>query len=238
MFGWEFPPVYSGGLGTACYGLTKGLSKNNVQVTFVMPTGPASLHHDHCDVIVADKFSLENVDIKKIPTLLKPYMTSGGYDQKYKMLLAKSQNAGQSPLYGHNLHEEVHRFAELAKLIAQVTDFDVIHAHDWMTYLAGMKAKEVSGKPLVVHMHATEFDRTGFNSVNQFVYDLERKGMHTADKVITVSNYTKGIVMDKYEVPDHKINVVHNAVEFTNFPESTLKTEEDAKTVLFLDVSH
>lgn len=233
MFGWEFPPVYSGGLGTACYGLTKGLSKNSCKVTFVMPTGPI-VHHDHVDVIVADKVSLENVKFTKVPSLLLPYLTSGGYDQRYRKLLQK-QNAseGHGSLYGKDMMAEVWRFSEIARLIAATEDHDVIHAHDWMTYEAGIKAKKESGKPLVCHIHATEFDRSGFGGVNQYVYDIERKGLHAADKVIAVSNYTKGIVAKHYGVPEHKIEVVHNAVEFTDFPDLKDK-QEDEKMVLFL----
>ncbi|MFH1916417.1 MAG: glycosyltransferase family 4 protein, partial [Nanoarchaeota archaeon] len=232
MFGWEFPPMNSGGLGTACFGLTKGLSKNNVAVTFVMPKGP-DIHHDHCNVIVANNISLENVEFKNIPSLLVPYISSGGYDLRFKKLLLKGGGNGHSHLYGHNLLAEVYRFGELAALIAELEEFDVIHAHDWMTYPAGMKAKKATGKPLVIHVHATEFDRTGFNGVNQVVYDIEREGMHTADRIITVSKYTKDIVTRHYGVSPDKIDVVHNAVEFTSFPEM-IKKEQGLKTVLFL----
>ncbi|MFH1073436.1 MAG: glycosyltransferase family 4 protein [Nanoarchaeota archaeon] len=233
MFGWEFPPVISGGLGTACYGLTKGLSNNNVEVTFVMPTGPSDTHHDHLNVIVADKILFDHVKLKRIPSLLVPYLTSGGYDQNYRKLLMKYQSAGHSPLYGQNIFEEAYRFSEIAKLIAQVEDFDVIHCHDWMTYQAGIKAKEVSKKPLVVHVHATEFDRTGFNSVNQYVYDLEREGMHKADRIIAVSNYTKEVITKHYGISPEKVEVVHNAVEFTNYPDLNPIKKHD-KVVLFL----
>lgn len=233
MFGWEFPPVMSGGLGTACYGLTKGLSKNNVHVTFVMPTGPNDIHHAHCNVIVADKIPLDNVQFRSVPSLLVPYINSGGYDLRFKKLLSQGGSPDHGKLYGHNLLQEVYRFGELAGIIADLEEHDIIHAHDWMTYPAGIKAKKTSKKPLVVHVHATEFDRTGFNGVNQAVYDIEREGMHAADRVITVSNYTKNIVTRHYGVSPEKIDVVHNAVEFTHFPD-ILKKTAGLKTVLFL----
>jgi glycosyltransferase involved in cell wall biosynthesis len=236
MFGWEFPPFMSGGLGTACYGLTKGLSKQNVEVTFVMPTGPSDMHHAHLRIVIADKLALQNVKFKTVNSILQPYQNSESYVSHYRQLLSQQHNQNQATLYGNNIYEEVWRFSEMAKLIAQTEDFDVIHCHDWMTYLAGVKAKEVSGKPLVVHVHATEFDRSGFNGVNQHVYDLERQGMHAADRVITVSNYTKGIVNQHYGISEDKIDVVHNAVEFGDLPkrERRWRKGKNEKTVLFL----
>ena len=114
--------------------------------------------------------------------------------------------------------EEVTRYALVASAIASSNDFDVIHAHDWLTYPAGIAAKKESGKPLVVHMHATEFDRSGEN-VNQNVYDIERKGMEAADAVITVSNFTRNIVINRYGIDPLKVFTVHNAVE----PTETMK---------------
>jgi glycosyltransferase involved in cell wall biosynthesis len=110
----------------------------------------------------------------------------------------------------------------------------VIHAHDWLTYKAGINAKKISGKPLIVHVHATEFDRTGGNSINQDVYRLEKEGMDYADKIITVSNYTKNMVVANYGIDPRKIEVVHNAVEFTDFRWPDAKIKDGIKTVLFL----
>ena len=111
--------------------------------------------------------------------------------------------------YGPDLMQEVSRYALVAARIAATNQFDVIHAHDWLTYPAGIMARETSGKPLVIHVHATEFDRAGDN-INQSVYDVERRGMHLADAIITVSGYTKQILIDRYGVPSDKITVVHN----------------------------
>ena len=231
MFGWEFPPHNNGGLGTACYGLTKALSNQNVEVTFVMPTMPDPEMHKFLKIISAD--SLKNVKIKQVDTIMKGYMTSEEYNQSLHEYI-KYGKGNKKSIYGKNLLEEVERFAKVAALIARHEDFDVIHAHDWLTYKAGMIAKKVSGKPLVVHMHATEFDRTGGNGVNQYVYDIEREGMQAADAVITVSNFTKNMVTQHYAIDPNKITVVHNAVEFDNCDFGDCRISDKDKVVLFL----
>ena len=130
--------------------------------------------------------------------------------------------------------EEVSRYALVASSIAGENEFDVIHAHDWLTYPAGLAAKRISGKPLVVHVHATEFDRSGEN-VNQPVYDIERQGMTEADLVITVSNLTRQIVIDRYGIPAEKVITVHNAVEPVDRPELDGVTKHvKEKVVTFL----
>jgi glycosyltransferase involved in cell wall biosynthesis len=230
MLGWEFPPVYSGGLGTACYGLTKGLSHHNVQVTFVMPTGPGNIQGEYVKLLVADKLLKDNIKIKQIESLLVPYLTSKAYEADYALLMKKDGAAGV--LYGRNMFDEVYRYSERVKMVAMVEDFDIIHAHDWMTYQAGIKAKNISGKPLVLHIHATEFDRTGGNNLNQYVYDVERQGFHEADRILAVSNYTKNMVVRHYGIPPEKVTVVHNAVEFKEQPDYHIDKQE--KLVLFL----
>jgi glycogen(starch) synthase len=123
-----------------------------------------------------------------------------------------SQRFSFTGKYGKDLMQEVSRYALIATVLAEKLDFDVIHAHDWLTYPAGIAASKVSGKPLVVHIHATEFDRSG-QHVNQNVYEIERKGMSIADKVISVSNLTKHTVHERYGIPLEKITTVYNAVE-------------------------
>ena len=234
MFGWEFPPFNSGGLGTACQGLVKGLANNEVEVTFVMPAIHGALDGAAKKFVDASQISgaIRNLKIKTVDSLLAPYLTSLSYDERVKKIAEIMKKPQQ---YGSTIYDEAKRYAEAAKLVALTEDFDVIHCHDWMTYEAGIAAKKISGKPLVCHIHATEFDRTGGTN-NQYIYDLERRGFHEADKVIAVSNYTKGKVCYHYGVPDSKVAVVHNAVEFTNTP---LTAEEHAikkyfKVVLFL----
>ncbi|MBI4438643.1 glycosyltransferase family 4 protein [Candidatus Woesearchaeota archaeon] len=218
MFGWEFPPQSTGGLGTACYGLTKALSHLGVSITLVLPTAE-NINADFLKVVGA------NVRVKAIKSSLRPYVSAQHYSKSYR----------KSTLYGRSLFEEVKRYAEAAGEIAAEEDFDIIHCHDWLTFEAGLAAKKVSGKPLIVHVHATEFDRTGGLGVNQHVYDSERKGMEKADYVISVSRYTKNKIVSHYGISPDKVHVVHNAVEKTpmrQLEEFALKKHN--KIVLFL----
>ncbi|MBI4127462.1 MAG: glycosyltransferase family 4 protein [Parcubacteria group bacterium] len=202
MFGWEFPPFNSGGLGVACLGLTKALAQEGVEVLFVLPR-KLPVSSSSMRFLFADQEA--KVTVKNLDLLLTPYITSHGYEE--------ARRRHGSSLYGTGLFAEVHRYARLAEEIARREDFDVIHAHDWLSFGAGLAAKEVSGKPLVVHVHATEFDRTGGNTINQYVYEKEREGLHAADRVVTVSTFTKQMVVDHYGVNPTKISVIHNAVE-------------------------
>ncbi|MGV8140809.1 MAG: glycosyltransferase family 4 protein [Candidatus Woesearchaeota archaeon] len=234
MFGWEFPPFMSGGLGTACYGLTKGLTNKNVEVTFVIPHGPEDMKAEYVKLLIASNLSGYNLKVKRVDSLLKPYLSDVQYEQEYDRYVETMKKKGESVklLYGKNIYEEVYRLSMAAKAIAETEEFDIIHCHDWMTFPAGIEAKKVSGKPLVVHVHATEFDRTGGNSINNYVYDIERKGMEFADRVITVSYFTKAKVMENYGIRAEKISVVHNAVDFSGERKFDIKTHE--KVVLFL----
>ena len=196
MFGWEFPPHISGGLGTACFGLTKGLSNMDVEVLFVMPSASGDEDQKSVKIINASdieishnvgdvKTFLENVQFLRVGTNMVPYLdpeqftemvekSKKGQVKSYKSFLGQKYKF--SGKYGSNLMEEVSRYAMVAAEIAKTQEFDVIHAHDWLTYLAGIAAKKLTGKPLVVHVHATEFDRSGEN-INTLVYDLEKRGM-------------------------------------------------------------
>ncbi|MCX6257039.1 MAG: glycosyltransferase [Bacteroidia bacterium] len=232
MFGWEFPPHIAGGLGTACYGLTKGLYINDVEVLFVVPRtwGDEDLSFvrlkDAGDITITRRnVSFENIKAKmtflEVGINLVPYLSPEEFERFTSAdMIEKIESSGTvfSPNYkftggyGKNLIEEVSRYALVAAVIAAENEFDVIHAHDWLTYPAGIAAKEASGKPLVVHIHATEFDRSGDN-INQLVYDIEKKGMEAADRVITVSNLTRKVVIEKYGIAPAKVITVHNAVE-------------------------
>jgi glycogen synthase len=242
MFGWEFPPFNTGGLGTACYGLTKGLVEQGHNVTFVLPKAKSIDSKSHVKLLVANDIetSIEGgtFSVKEVDSLLAGYLDSTTYSRKYlqyiRLMNQKVQNASDEPLYGKNLYEEVNRFADKAKVIAAFEDFEVIHCHDWMTYDAGINAKKVSGKPLVIHVHATEFDRTGKN-VNQYVYDIERKGMHLADSIIAVSEYTKQMIVNHYAIDPSKVSVVYNAVDFNGqSAKEECKIKNNDKVVLFL----
>ena len=230
MFGWEFPPHITGGLGTACFGLTKGLMNNQVDVTFVVPKAYGDESED-VRLVNASDVSLDvhnkifqehwdHLDYIEINSTLIPY---AGEEEYYRITRKHEYHSEEnesvfskkfefSGKYGATLMDEVKRYALIAAQVAATQDFDIIHAHDWLTYEAGISAKKVSGKPLVVHMHATEFDRSG-DTVNQVVYDIERRGMEAADRVIAVSNLTRAIVIEKYGIDPAKVFTVHNAVE-------------------------
>jgi glycosyltransferase involved in cell wall biosynthesis len=234
MFGWEFPPFNKGGLGTACHGLTKGLTNQDVDVTFVLPKAPEEADGGHVKLLKANALAFwDTLKIKKVDSLLTEYVSQEVYDERVEGYLHQVRSNSGDNLYGKDLHHEVWRFGKVAGLIAKHEDHDVIHSHDWMTYEAGMEAKKHSGKPLVVHVHATEFDRTGGHNVNEYVYGIEKKGMETADRIVTVSNYTKQMVVSKYGIDPGKIEVVHNAVEFTDYKGGNTIENSD-KIVLFL----
>lgn len=223
MFGWEFPPYNSGGLGTACLGLSRALVKEHVGITFVLPK-KFDVHSSDMRILFADQ---QGIKFEEIDSLLYPYVTSDGYDMDREQL--------RSSVYGRSLLDEVRRYAQSARKIAKREKFDIIHAHDWLSFLAGIEAKKVSGKPLVVHVHATEFDRTGGHNVNQNVYDIERKGLHFADRIIAVSNRTKEKLVYHYGVPADKIEVVHNGVEheeFRKLPERLIELKKDGRKIV------
>ena len=214
MFGWEFPPYNSGGLGTACLGLTKALSNAGTNVLFVLPK-KVGVSSNYMKMLFADR---DNVEFKNIETLLYPYITSEGYTEMRKI------EGGGGP-FGRSLYEEVKRYGLLARQIAKKESFDVIHAHDWLSFPAGVEAKRVSGKPLVLHVHATEFDRTGGQGANQLVYDIERESMQEADKIVTVSNFTKEKIINSYGISENKIEVVHNGIDFEDWDATGLTVD-------------
>jgi len=230
MFGWEFPPFNSGGLGTACFGLTKGLKHQGTSVTFVVPKIPGKPEAEHVKLVSAD---IDNVKIKEIDTPLKGYLAS---EEEYQKELEKHNKSNKTSVYGRNLFSEVRRYAKAAAQIAKKEAHDIIHAHDWMTYKAAIAAHKISGKPVVLHIHATEFDRTGGQGCNPHIYDIEKQGMSMADKVISVSQFTKDKVIKHYGISPDKIQVVHNAVEFNSntFKEKDFPIKNKDKVVLFL----
>ncbi len=198
MFGWEFPPYNSGGLGIACYGLSRALAEQGVDLSFVLPK-KIDINANFLKLIFA---SPAEIKLRFFDSLLSPYISSGGYYKRKK----KAKNA----LYGESLFDEVYRYAGYAGDIAGSDGFDIIHAHDWLSFPAGMEAKRATGKPLVVHVHATEYDRTGDGEINKTVYEIEKEGMEQADRVIAVSGFTKDKIIKHYGIPAEKIEVVHN----------------------------
>lgn len=257
MFGWEFPPHIAGGLGTACYGIVKGLAYNGVETMFVMPSASGDEDKSAADIINASDVPVEitdtmNVDdfldkvqFVHIGTNMVPYLDPEEFhtlveEDRKRQVRDFTVNYGHtykfSGKYGSNLMEEVARYAMVGGTIAMThkDEFDVIHAHDWLTYNAGIAAKRLSGKPLVVHVHATSFDRSSDNNIDTRVYEIEKRGMEAADKVITVSDLTRNIVITKYGIDPDKVVTVHNAVDFSGRSEVKVEKGVKDKVVTFL----
>lgn len=209
MFGWEFPPFNSGGLGTACYGIAKSLSEKGMEINFVLPQN-RKVSEKFLNVISA---KLPKIKIKEVDSLLVSYMTSQSYRKSF---LSLDKNY-QDNIYCKNLIEEVYRYALVAKDIASEVDHEVIHCHDWMTFPAGIAAKSVSKKPMIAHIHSTEYDRSAGHGVNPEVYKIEKEGVEEADKVIAVSRFTKDRIARNYNIDERKIEVVYNAIDKNEF---------------------
>ncbi len=250
MLGWEFPPFISGGLGTACYGLTKALSRQNTQVTFVLPKSVGTDYSSHVKLLspqapkaaqgdrspesvastyeYENNWSFENVVFKAVPSRLpSPYpagyrsVASQGVTNKGQIGFLSETHSPETDMidaggeYNGDLVNETQRYAGLCVALARGENFDVIHAHDWMTFPAGMAVAAATGKPLVIHVHSTEYDRAGEN-VHQQIYHIERRGVHAAVRVIAVSHLTKSILERRYDVSPDKVEVVYNGIENGN----------------------
>jgi len=255
MFGWEFPPHISGGLGTACYGLTKGLTGfDDVSVIFVVPKAYGDEDQSTMKLLGANEVSLtrkqiqfsnlqSKIDYYEVESGMIPYvdpeefwkLTTKVVSENTKFVETNAEGKIDfSGKYDQNLLHEIYKYSVVAEAIARDNEFDVIHAHDWLAYPAGIAAKRISGKPLVIHVHATDFDRSG-GSVNPQVYAMEKEGMDAADKIITVSNLTRSIVIEKYNIDPEKVVTVYNAVEPLSQEEKIkLKKGVDEKIVTFL----
>ncbi len=300
MLGWEFPPFISGGLGTACYGLTRAMSSMGVEILFVLPKhvdedytshvrllSPAApvprhtqapgspAHPGHHTPPTTPKATAQErhdqVSFKITPQWLAgPYQTPKTYERtieeqqriaRIKAGLPVDPNdptAPQDPAhlqpgaplsqpappptlppddedYGGDVIQQAQRYARNALALAGHLDFDVIHAHDWMTYPAGLELAALSGKPLVIHVHSTEFDRAGEN-IHQLIYDIERRGMHGAIRVVCVSHLTRKICEHRYGVEPDKLHVCYNGIDTEDKPLAHEPTaiHRDDKIVLFL----
>lgn len=273
MLGWEFPPHISGGLGTACHGLTRGLAGEGVEVVFVVPRARGDEDATHLSEIVgANQVEVDerdgatrvveeewdpqlgpaddlrawrvrrSLELVAVDSLLLPYLTPETYEARLVEHMERVQAlagpgarrrmrvvpvapvagaAAEAPRkrtlefsgsYGRDLMSEVARYATAAAEVARRREHDVVHAHDWMAVPAGLAAARASGKPLVLHVHACEYDRSGEN-VNQAVRELEKLGMEGADRVVCVSNYTARLVRTRYGIDPKKIRVVHNGLD-------------------------
>ncbi|MGA3066593.1 MAG: glycosyltransferase [Tepidisphaeraceae bacterium] len=277
MLGWEFPPFISGGLGTACYGLTKAMSNIGTDIMFVLPRPVSTPFSTHVRLVSPragsplaspnTEFRLDEFDHVTFRTvdaaLTDPYQTPAKYAEereaerlrKFKATpVAPTEDipappppsgatrgfigadaTGGKQQYGGDLFSEIQRYAMLAAEISRNESFEIVHAHDWMTFPAGLAVAALKGVPLVVHIHSTEFDRSGVN-VNQRIYDIERRGMHGAMKIIAVSYLTKNLITHHYGVDPAKVEVVYNAIESNGNGSDIEKynIHKDEKIVLFL----
>lgn len=274
MLGWEFPPFISGGLGTACYGLTKAMSAIGTDVIFVLPRPVSTPFSTHVRLVSpragsplaspGTEFRLDEFDrvtFRTVNAQLSPYTTPAEYHKQIEERERKAQQSATSPSaatsagapahagtagttapssavtnYAGDMFAEVQRYAMLAAEIARTESFDVVHAHDWMTFPAGLAVAGIKGVPLVVHVHSTEFDRSGLH-IDQRIYDIERRGMHGAIKIIAVSYLTKNLITHHYGIDAGKVEVVYNAIESNGngvFDEEKYNIHKDEKIVLFL----
>jgi glycosyltransferase involved in cell wall biosynthesis len=242
MLGWEFPPYFAGGVGTVCYELTRALARKGIQVTYVMPHGPDDVTSQHVKLMVASK-ELLRLGIK--PLRVNSTLTAYASKEEYSWMRQfgggtggpiMKRDAKQKGIYGANLLEEMGRFAQAVLAIAEHEEFDVIHAHDWTTIPAALALKKATGKPVIMHVHITEFDKTGGEHADPDVYQIEYQGFHEADVVIAVSNFVKQRLVSKYYVDPAKIRVVYNSVEFNDRAMGVARERisADEKLVLFL----
>ena len=250
MLGWEFPPFFAGGVGIACYELTKAMSKyNDLEISYIMPYGPDEKK-------LSDKFKimsanspkssefddLVNVNIKRVSSMLYAYDGPEQYSKRLKDFMAyRNIRSLYSPdksireIYGSNLIEEVYLYAQRVLNLCKNMDFDVIHAHDWTTFPAAILLKELTGKPAIVHVHITELDKTGGQGGHEEVFKIERAGFAGADKLIAVSEFTKRRLIENYGVNGSKIEVIHNGgiSDLKSDFDSKKSFECDDKIVLF-----
>ena len=224
MFGWEFPPHILGGLGTASFGLTRGMAMQpDMDITFCIPKPWGDEDQSFLKIVGVNQVPIVWKDVDREYVQQRVSKAGMNADQYYKYrdhIYADFSYRHVTDLgclefsgrYPDNLLEEINNYSIVAGVIARTEEYDIIHAHDWLTYPAGIHAKNVSGKPLVIHVHATDYDRSRGN-VNPDVYAIEKNGMDNADHIITVSNLTRQTVIEKYHQDPSKVTTVHNAVE-------------------------
>jgi glycogen(starch) synthase len=217
MLGWELPPHNSGGLGVACYYMSKALALQGAEIDFVVP-----YQADHSDIDFMRVHSATPL------TPLQRYGL-GAYDSKtiIESSLTKADINNLSDMRGVQK-----RYVQFVEQLVRTVNPDAIHAHDWLTMEAGIRAKEITGVPLIVHVHATEFDRSGSESGNPLVHEIEYQGLMMADRIIAVSNITKSLIMQKYGIPEDKIEVIYNAIDIMSYNDGY---EYDNRTYRYLE---
>lgn len=244
MFGWEFPPHILGGLGTASYGLTRGMAQQeDLSITFVIPKPYGDEDQSFLKIIGACYVPVvyKDVSYQQVEQVQGNIMHPDEYFYYRDRIRYDFTRIGTNELgciefsgrYPDNLLQEISNYEAVAGVLAHSLDFDVIHSHDWLTYPAGIFAKQITGKPLVIHVHATDFDRSR-GQVNPTVYSIERRGMDVADHIICVSELTRRTVIEKYHQDPRKVTTVHNAVDPIPNVEQFVKTPRKEKLVTFL----
>jgi glycosyltransferase involved in cell wall biosynthesis len=239
MFGWEFPPHILGGLGTASYGLTRGMSRqSDMELTFAIPRPWGDEDRSFLRIIGLNTTPIVWRDVseeyvaKRIGKIMPPSLYFDLRNHIYANFSYRNTNdlgcLEFSGRYPSNLLEEINNYSIVAGVIARTVESDIIHSHDWLTYPAGIHAKSVTGKPLVIHVHATDFDRSR-GKVNPQVYGIEKDGMDHADHIITVSNLTRQTVIEKYHQDPSKVTTVHNAVEPLSTEVEAIKSKKGTK---------
>lgn len=213
MLGWELPPHNSGGLGVACYQMCKHLARRNIAIEFVVPY-KAAAQPDFMLLHGATHATAEQL-----------FQAGGAYDSYcYSCKTADCEHTLPTDMMGQQL-----KYTQFVEQLVQNNTYDAIHAHDWLTFKAGMRAKELTGKPLIAHVHATEFDRAGMNRGNELVHQIEYSALLMADTIIAVSQFTKDLIVQKYGIPANEIEVVHNAIDPEEFG-----TLDDANAYIYL----
>ncbi len=289
MLGWEFPPFIAGGLGTACYGLTRALDQRGHEIVFVLPkpvrqaglmpvgvADPAPMGVGASEASGASgaatpsRDDMPNVRFHEIPARFSSPYASGGPGGRVDGGRAEGGSTIRVPVGGaesgsghapaatnsagpsasaagaseafsetsytsHDLIGETERYLRLVVSMARTERFDIIHAHDWLTYPAAAALAAISRKPLVVHVHSTEFDRAGAE-MNQRIYDIEKAGMEAADRVIAVSQFTKSVIVHRYGIAPSKVDVVYNGIDRDEERPKVLphRSPDGDKYVLFL----
>lgn len=233
MLGWEYPPKISGGLGIASQGIAKGLAQSGVNVDFVLPRTAGATSTKRLQLLDANDYPTKGTEITEVleeitseirylevGTRLMPYLTKVEFEKiAFETTTVKKQVAEEVVLekinlnggYGPDLLQEIAKYAIAVVNACKETKYDIIHAHDWMTFQAGIMAKAVTGAPLVLHVHSTEYDRSAFQKDPQ-IFELEKKGLQKADKIIAVSDRVKKLLVKKYAVKSTRVEVIHNAI--------------------------
>ena len=216
MLGWELPPHHTGGMGIVCYQLCKQLANSGADIEFILPYTA----------------EFPNINFMKINPAL-PYGAAkvlgnnagSTYDSQYFEYVMKDGTTR-----GVSMGEHQAKYVEYVANLVQLAEYDIIHAHDWLTFRAGLAAKQICGKPLIVHIHATEYDRSAGKHGNPMVREIEYMGLHMADKIIAVSEVTKQTIVREYDIDPSKVAVVHNAMEFEEH--ELHESQENAYTYL------